>query len=303
MGRPKLRNSAAGLAAGKMAAASLVLNRNAPVVIVDASYFVFYRFFATSRWWSFRKPPPPEPASMSDPGFRDAFLKHAAADITKLQKQWSTTPGNLLFCADCSRADIWRMSIFPEYKASRIVNTRFDPGAFKAVYDWLDEARIPVLRHPKLEADDVACLVFRKIRRAAPDAKVVFITGDHDYLQLKDDATEIFSLEGKKGTNLWEAGVKKGTHDMTRKILLGDPSDNIPPVLTKSQVTHYLSLPDDERAPFLEALGKTQEYERNLRLMSWACIPADADAAFDAELGLTLEDLGPAPKKRRAKKT
>lgn len=277
----------------------LELSKKAPVILIDASYFVFYRYFATARWWSFQNRDSSnqnESALMSNNLFRDAFIKHADAEIDKLRKRWGLlTKGrgkkaqvdeaanNIIFCKDCSRASIWRMEIYKDYKASRQVNEKFDANAFGVCYESLCpdnrvESAPPALAsyrsvcHPRLEADDVACLLFRQIRKKmGPEQPVVFITGDHDYLQLKDDHCDIYSLPDK---NLWEAGQKKGTQDIVRKILMGDSSDNIPPVLSKKQIDTYMDMEStEERAAFLELQGKSGAFKLNKTLMCWSNIP------------------------------
>lgn len=286
--------------------ALLNLSKKAPVILVDASYYIFYRYFATSRWWSFQNR---GDAQMSNPEFQDAFLKHADAEIHKLRKTWGligkgkvrqsqdAAPENLIFCQDCPRASIWRMDMYDAYKGTRPVNEKFDPNAFRVYLDRAATTASPVLpsfppivSHPRLEADDVACLLFRQIRETmGPEQKVIFITGDHDYLQLKDEHSEIFSLPLK---NLWEAGVKKGTDNIHRKIVMGDASDNIPAILTKKQIGVYMELEANERTTFIEGLGKTAAFERNQTLMCWSKIPEDLVNSFNEKWRVS-----PSPKK------
>jgi|APGre2960657373_1045057.scaffolds.fasta_scaffold00252_4 5'-3' exonuclease len=256
---------------------TITLSRAAPVLIVDASYYVFYRYFATSRWWSFQTESkasnvPP----LENTAFIDAFERHITADFKRLRKRWGLTkvaPDNILFAADCPRAHIWRMDILPSYKGTRAMNDLFDPTAFSCFRDVAQHPNhhLNVVSHPRLEADDVACLLFRQIRAQAPDHRVIFITGDHDYLQLKDANCEIIGLPDK---DLWLAGQKKGTHVLERKILMGDASDNIHSILSKKQLGEYFEIQDpEERTSYLARLNKTEAYERNCTLMDWARIP------------------------------
>jgi 5'-3' exonuclease len=258
---------------------AITLSRAAPVLIVDASYYVFYRYFATNRWWSFQNEakvsdvPPLENST-----FIAAFERHITADFKRLRKRWGLTkiaPDNIVFAADCPRSHIWRMEILPSYKGTRAMNDLFDPTAFTCFKDFLAlpqaDKHPRVVAHPRLEADDVACLLFRQIRAQAPDQRVIFITGDHDYLQLKDANCEIIGLPDK---DLWVAGQKKGTHILERKILMGDPSDNIHSILSKKQLDEYFTIQDaEDRTAYLARLNKTEAYERNRTLMDWACIP------------------------------
>jgi len=270
---------------------AISLSRKAPILLIDASYYVFYRFFATSRWWSFQKKDGTdtceEDALLSDEGFKSAFAKHVKADIEKLQKRWGLVgrgkkpiaPNNIVFCKDCPRSTIWRNDVYNEYKKSRAVNTRFDSNAFACFSSqvsltpeaFANDVAFQSVALPRLEADDVACLLFRQIRKTmGHDQPVVFITGDHDYLQLKDEHCEIYGLPEK---NLWEAGVKKGTNDINRKILMGDPSDNIPQVLNKKEINVYMGLEESDRQTYIDKLGKADSYQLNKTLMCWTQIP------------------------------
>jgi hypothetical protein len=214
-------------------------------------------------------------------------------------------PENMIFAKDCRREDIWRMELFPAYKGARQVNKAFDPAAFPICLQELDAMTCPptqqtgdlptqtgdppqtgpqIVSHPKLEADDVAALLFKQIRAAHPTHPITFITGDHDYLQLKDGPdgpTQIYAMPDK---NLYEAGVKKGTHDLQRKIIKGDVSDNIAPVLkSKKHIDAYMAATPDERDAMLRKLGPgyVEAFNLNKTLMCWSCIPAHLTQSFD----------------------
>jgi len=86
-----------------------------PVLLIDASYFVFYRYYATQRWFMFRSQranPPTEPPAPSDPVFLEAFAKQARNEISRLISDWGACPENTVFCCDCSRGAIWRTAVF-----------------------------------------------------------------------------------------------------------------------------------------------------------------------------------------------
>jgi 5'-3' exonuclease len=266
------------------------LARDEPVVLIDTSYYVFYRYFATARWFSFQDRPavgddtPAPTAVLGDAAFRAAFIKHMDADIAKLKKTHGLTPDsmNLVFCRDCYRREIWRMDLFPGYKGARIANRTFDPEAFAVVYAHIQALGYPVAWHAQLEADDVAYLVHQRIR-AEVDNQIVFITNDHDYLQIKDDRNAIHQMDGK---DVYEMGLKKGTCDIELKILKGDKSDNIPAVLTPGQLRRYAALDAAGRVAMLVAMGKLDMYEHNRTLMDWRCLPAALTTSFDANLAL-----------------
>ena len=179
------------------------------------------------------------------------------------------------------------MELYPEYKGTRAVNQKFDPTAFPVCLGEIKKEQAAsggpqLIAHAKLEADDIAALIFRQIRAISQTHPVTFITGDHDYLQLKDEFTEIYGLPDK---NLYEAGVKKGTDDLQRKIITGDSSDNIPAVLkTKKQVGAFMATPLEERGAFLESMGPSisQAFQLNKTLMCWSCIPSPLVESFNS---------------------
>lgn len=111
------------------------MRAGAPIVLIDASYFVFYRYYATLRWWSFRnrgddgKPGAGPERPTEDAEFMAAFEKQARAEIARVRKMWGAPPENTVLCCDCSRDRIWRMRIGPD-------------GALVAPPDEADEAAL-----------------------------------------------------------------------------------------------------------------------------------------------------------------
>lgn len=262
------------------------LSRDAPVVLIDASYFAIHRLFATSRWWSMKNKGS-NAVELSANDFMDAMHKHMETDIQKIQKKWGLigrgnkpiAPKNMIFCKDCDPSTIWRIDVYNDYKKRyRSGDGSARCGDTEGI-DMID--RFVTIGHPRLEADDVACLIFKQVRAVmGSEHPIVIITGDHDFLQLKDDHTEIYSLPFK---NLWEAGLKKGTTDIEAKVLMGDPSDDIPRVLTKKQIETYMEKSPQERMSFLANLGKTAAYERNKMLMCWSNIPHTIADEFNSK--------------------
>jgi len=276
---------------------TIQLSRNAPVVLIDASYFSIHRLFATSRWWSMKNKTAEAAGALASlmsnfgsdaDGFEEALIKHTEADIQKIQKKWgligrgnkAIAPNNLIFCVDCAPSTIWRLDVYGDYK-KRYRNGKLEQpscGQPDCIHAIKYRSHLAI-GHPRLEADDVACLIFRQVRAVmGNEHPIVIISGDHDFLQLKDDHTEIYSLPFK---NLWEAGIKKGTADIMVKVLMGDPSDDIPRVLTKKQIEAYMGKSPEERDAFLAKLGKTAAYERNKMLMCWSNIPTHLAEEFN----------------------
>jgi len=253
--------------------------RGQPVVLVDASYYVFYRFFATAKWFAFRKSD--VVPALTDAAFQAAFVRHIEADVARWKKRYKLPPAsrNVVFCRDCYRAEIWRRDLYPAYKGNREPNAAMDGGAFQALYAWVQAQGYPLVWHARLEADDLAGLMHQRLRQEAGVGPFVFITNDHDYLQAKAADTLIHQASGQ---DVYEAGRRKGTHDVEVKIAMGDASDNIAAVLAPAQLRAFAELDADGRAALLQQLGKEAAFARNRELMLWDCIPAPLREAFAA---------------------
>jgi len=152
-----------------------------PIVFIDTSYFVFYRYYATLRWFTFRnrtadgKPAPAPERPTEDAEFMAAFEKQARAEIKRVRDMWGAAPENTVFCYDCSRCDIWRMMIGEDgelvkmatlaelaaldedavliavplaeapcasYKATRVAAANFSGDIFPKFYDMLESGAL-----------------------------------------------------------------------------------------------------------------------------------------------------------------
>ncbi len=84
-----------------------------PIVIIDQSYYIFNRYFATISW--FRRKTPDMTISediIDNEEFILAFFRHFEGDVKKILKKYKTIKTNIVFSVDCSRMDIWRNEIY-----------------------------------------------------------------------------------------------------------------------------------------------------------------------------------------------
>lgn len=259
-----------------------------PIVLVDGSYFIFRRFFATLKWYKFRDPDVRSDTCMGVEEFRNAILKHTLADIQDLRKRWAVQPEgkrrasrkdwedvSVWFAVDCHRAEIWRSALVPDYKGTRERNAMMDPGCFQALYELLRD-QLPLLEVDGLEADDIIALTHRRLRDRGYTGKIVCITNDNDYLQLLDEHTELYNLEKK---DLRQRSCGDPRKDLLVKILVGDKSDNIRPVrekLTEKRVKDLLPLAEEEILQALTLNGdEMARFELNRKLIDFGHIPTD----------------------------
>jgi 5'-3' exonuclease len=214
-------------------------------IFIDGSYFIFYRFFAIMQWWRNARPElcGPEFVPIDNEEFVEKFRSTFVSNLKTLKKKLKLpkdTDVELIVGKDAPRKTLWRMAVFPEYKACREKQHQGFQGGpfFKMVYDdrLFEEGGVTkIMSYPSLEADDTIALSIlnSKPNNSVPD-KVILIASDHDYLQLLGNVPysdfQIISLKMKP---LHEPGDDKGQYYLMEKILSGDKSDGIPPAFPK----------------------------------------------------------------------
>ena len=107
------------------------LDKHNNIVLIDCSYYIFHRYFATMRWYKFQKNYPEINVDeiIENENFINAFYKHIGNDMKKICKMWKTTANNIILCYDCLRSDIWRNDIYDKYKATRSQKNNFNKNS------------------------------------------------------------------------------------------------------------------------------------------------------------------------------
>ena len=204
-------------------------------LLIDGSYYVFYRYHALLQWWKHAKSDaalPENPCTNID--FMEKFQSLFITKIEEIKKKLKLKNPLIMVAQDCPREDIWRNEIFPSYKKDRASNNNIGT-AFKCVYteNLFKKAGAHIMiKHPKLEADDCIALTVKNLRRVSPTNKIYIITSDMDYLQLADEITIPTNL---KYNSLQDSkqSFKDSKKDLFCKIVMGDKSDCIPAVFNK----------------------------------------------------------------------
>jgi 5'-3' exonuclease len=265
------------------------LSKDKNIILIDTSYYVFYRYFATFRWFSFQKIEVDVESIISNEVFMTAFYKHVQNDIKKLCKKWNTTISNIVFCMDCMRCDIWRNDIYDQYKASRIQSQNFNGKIFPYFYDYVSKMKIQTLNVERLEGDDVIYLLQSTLKKKIPmQTNLVIITNDNDFLQLIDTNVIVFNMQFKE---LKARGTNNAKVDLYMKAIYGDKSDNIPkiaPGITKEKAISIASMPDDERIQYMKENSMYDKFLFNMKLISFENIPKEHVAKFNKSIKLTL---------------
>ena len=222
-------------------------------LILDLSYVNFYRFYATVQWYKNA-----HPEETIEKGydwsknvvfmekFKKMFITHYKNYIKKFKID------KIIIARDCPRDDIWRVSLYPEYKGTRKINYAKNKFMGGKVFKWCYENIIPELLNENaiqikvdnLEADDLIYLSSKKIVDDNMESNITIISSDHDLLQIIDLSPNI---------SLYTANVKcyndkysgSANYECFKKAILGDKSDNIASIFKRCGIKTVKKLYDD----------------------------------------------------------
>ena len=277
-------------------------------ILVDTSYWIFYIYFAIMQWWKHAKP---DDHLFDNPyeneEFLEKFIKTFLESLEgfkkkqKLHKQRSkpATPCTIIACRDCPRSEIWRNSLYNSYKETRDKDDSFNGGSFfKHIYQennkLLYQAGVNhVLRFPNLEGDDIIAITKKMIRQKYPEARIIILANDHDYLQLLDSYTQIINFQNKDLSES-KKSFTEGKKNLFYKIVLGDKSDNILPIFKKCGPKTCEKYYENQEL-FLEALkkesGAQEKYKLHKKLVDFNEIPENLVKNFLEEYKSIIDKL------------
>jgi 5'-3' exonuclease len=235
-------------------------------LLIDTSYIIFAKFFATATWAA--------QCAAGEGAMGEAFLRRFDEQFVRAVNRAMAHAGvcgyrNVVFCKDCSRSNVWRKRLFPQYKSGRPINGVFDKRIFAHVYTRLlpGLSGSHVVGALRAEADDVIAVLRDRLD------KVSVLTNDNDCIQLADSRCRVFNL------NLFDVaarrrGMSERQHLLCR-ILSGDRSDSIPCVIPgRSLVTVVRGSSESD---ILCALSEPEaaRFWRNDHLMNLTRLPPD----------------------------
>jgi 5'-3' exonuclease len=271
----------------------------APFLLVDTSYTIFYRYFATKQWYNFahREDTFEEDYEWFDNEiFKNMFEKKFFESFSKIIKKNKIPEQNIIFLRDCPRNKIWRMNYYSQYKANReeaYGSTKgkvFKGGPFfKYTYEKIlpeleKNKNIKTFIHSQLEADDLIYLTKNHLRNLYPQEKIIIVTSDHDLLQLIDTNTILFNLKNKE---LNSKSLGSPQLDIEVKTLQGDVSDNIPGCFKKCGPKTALKLANNKELllnKFKQNEGSLDKYTLNKMLVDLSNIPSELSQSFNQQL-------------------
>ena len=253
------------------------------IILIDGSYFVFYRFHAIKMWWSkARKPEEPEDPREAT-RFIDTFKSTFYKKLFALEKKHNITNPIRYVAKDCSRKNIWRMKLYPTYKMQR--KSCNEVGFFmKLAYEELfcSPTIHTILKHNSLEADDCVGITATHLINTQPNSHVWIIANDHDYLQLQHSNISLINLQGKFLTDTKHC-LKEKQLDLLYKIICGDKSDNIPSVFTRcgsKTAKKYVYDLELFNKKLNESSDAKERFERNKTLIDFCEIPENLSKEF-----------------------
>ena len=257
-------------------------------ILLDTSYFIFYRYYALIGWWKLAQPDVELGKPIENEIFVEKFKKTFIEKLKEIPKKLKLKDFKLFASLDCPRKDIWRNSLFDKYKENRKYDDTFMGGPFfKLGKDILKELNIPILYHKHLEADDCNALTCRYITSQIKDSNVFIIANDMDYLQLASENVKIINLKYKDLTTSkkWSGDAEM---DLFCKIVIGDKSDDIPPLFKKCGPKTAIKYFND-RDSFNKQLkieDAYERYEKNKKLVDFKEIPEELMLEFIISLEL-----------------
>ena len=251
------------------------------ILVIDLSYYTFYRYYATISWYKRAYPDEDIIDYSENVVFLEKFEKMFIETIKKYQKKFKVEKTYL--CKDCPRSRIWRNDFYKEYKSNR------DTKEFKGgnVFKYSFEELIPkilnndtfLLHVDKLEGDDIIYLL-TKHEKSKSD--IIIIASDHDLLQIVSSNSKVSIYEASMKNITNKARKSKDEHNFL-KAVLGDPSDNIMKIEKGLGEKTALKLYNDKNLllkKFREDKELFKKYNLNRLLVDFNYIPNELEDIF-----------------------
>ena len=267
---------------------TLPLNKNKNIILIDCSYYIFHRYFATYRWFSFQKIEVDIENIVDNEVFINAFYKHINNDIKKICKFWKTTKDNIVLCNDCVRSDIWRNDLYDKYKSTRTQKNNFNKKIFTVFAEYIKKLNIKNISSDRLEGDDIVYITQKNIKNETNE-NIIIITNDNDFLQLVDFNVLVYNMQYKE---LKTRGYDDPKIDLQFKAIYGDRSDNIPRIsssITKDKAVMLAKMSNEERMVFLAENNIIDKYNFNMSLVSFEKIPTEYINIYFNNITIKLE--------------
>jgi len=234
------------------------------ILIFDLSNLIFYRYYALKKYFTLQK----KSIENNNDEFKNHFIqfdKFINKLINKLKLKHDIN--HIIFLKDCRRKDIWRNNILSSYKQNRPNNTEIGEY-FKYAYEHYfenEDNNINICSTDNAEADDICSILIDYLidnKQQINYDDIYIFTSDQDYLQLIK--TEYIHVYDNKLNNLANKSMGNYILDLKYKCIIGDKSDNIPPIMKLSKNTALKYLNDNEL--FNKLLTMKPEVEKQYQI-------------------------------------
>ncbi len=270
--------------------------------IVDLSYIIFFSGFSAfnnyKRNFDIRNVDlRPEFDPTLDEEFCALFYDSLIYNIKKPIQRINpfANISNIIFCTDCSRKNIWRREIYPDYKINRdLKDTTKDEFNFGKVFNYAKNIAIPGICDDFncikvscdcAEGDDIIGILTNKLL-LDDNNKIIIISSDRDMIQLYQDRVTIVTVMGEIRepvidiNKLTKSNLTKfsAADFLLFKILIGDGADNIPNIKNGIGPKKALNLVNNKeqlKKLLLEDTIIRDSFIRNKKLISMNEIPND----------------------------
>ena len=252
-------------------------------ILIDGSYFIFYRYYALLQWWSISKQEPALENPSENERFVELFKSSFLKKIKEIPKKLKIKNPIYIVGKDCPREKIWRNEFIDDYKGDRKTDN-YAGYFFKLTYQegLFEQAGIKtILSYPGLEADDCLALTAKFIYQNYNEHQVYIIANDMDYVQLCNDNITVYNLKYKSISNI--STEEEAEKYLFCKIVMGDKSDNIPSIFPKCGLKTAIKCYEDEdyfESKLDATPGSRELYERNRQIIDFNEIPEDLVNGF-----------------------
>jgi 5'-3' exonuclease len=259
------------------------MNRN--LILVDASYATFYRFFATKLWFAHSQKE--EYTKYKDDKdydwinnniFMKKYEEMYLESIKRLVKVKVFKNSTIIFCRDSMRSTLWRHDLVSTYKKKRPdmaakhnMSHIFDYTYKNIIPNLIKDDNIHSMHIKRMEGDDIIACICKYME--TKNNNIYIVSGDEDFLQL--GRPNLFFINFKK-KKLVELTKKEAEDILYKKILLGDTSDFIPGILPKGKKKNELLESKELLLKYLdENPDIKKKYILNQKLIDFNNIPKE----------------------------
>jgi len=209
------------------------LDKKYPVLLVDTSFWLYYRFFALRNWYKRAYPDITSQPNfnlehdwLNDEIFITKYKKLFIDNIKSICKTYKTVLTNVVFCIDCSHKDIWRMEDNKDYKGTRLDSHLKNEFNSYNLFTHIKKMYLPQLQvlygvkiffNNKCEADDI-------IGHFSPYlvnnnfSTVYILANDNDYLQICSEKIIMINGNNKKPIGNGKITVSRKRRDLNNTL-------------------------------------------------------------------------------------